>query len=248
MKNALFCTLAFLFLVPHAFGALPEELVGKYRMDVEDGDTMELRQDGTAFMAGDKTRWSAEEGRLTVGADVMGYTLQGNMLFLEMGPVRIAWKKLGGRTAARKPRAAAAKSAAKSAARNGAQARPPRKQAAAPGGGKDQDAQSREMLTSSAWCAFSYNQVSGASSTRRVVFRPDGVLLMNDGAESYSSGYGGIAAGQSSSSGALRWKLENQRLYVDSGQGYEDLDLTATRNSNGYVILRADGREYSMCK
>ena len=55
---------------------------------------------------------------------------------------------------------------------------------------------------------------------------------------------------QSDNSGALRWKFENLRLLIDQGQGggYEDVGLTATRNSNGSIILHADGREYAMCK
>jgi hypothetical protein len=72
-------------------------------------------------------------------------------------------------------------------------------------------------------------------------------MSINGGAETYSSGYGGTYAGQSNTAGAMRWKLENLRLYVDQGAGYQDVGLTASKNSNGYVILRADGREYSMC-
>jgi hypothetical protein len=112
-----------------------------------------------------------------------------------------------------------------------------------------QDAQSRQVLTSTAWCSFTYNKVSGTSTTRKVVFRPDGVMTINGGAETYSSGSGGTFAGQSRKSSALRWKMENSRLYVDQGggAGFQDVGLTATRNSNGSIILHADGREYAMC-
>jgi hypothetical protein len=115
--------------------------------------------------------------------------------------------------------------------------------------GNEQDVQARQVLTNSAWCSFTYNKISGTSTTRKVVFRRDGVMTINGGAETYSSGYGGSYAGQSNSGGAMRWKLENLRLLIDqgSGTGFQDIGLTATQNSNGSVILRAEGREYAMC-
>jgi hypothetical protein len=116
-------------------------------------------------------------------------------------------------------------------------------------GASTQDAQARQLLTSSAWCSFTYNKVSGTSTTRKVVFRPDGMMTINGGAETYSSGHGGTVAGQSRSQGAMRWKMENLRLYVDQGggSGFQDVGLDATRNSSGSIILHADGREYAMC-
>lgn len=114
--------------------------------------------------------------------------------------------------------------------------------------GNSQDVQARQILTNSAWCSFTYNKVSGTSSTRRVVFRPNGVMTVNGGAQTYSSGYGGSYAGQSNSGSAMRWRLENLRLYIDQGGGFQDIGLTATKNSNGYLILRAEGREYTMCR
>ena len=113
----------------------------------------------------------------------------------------------------------------------------------------NQDEQARQLLMSSAWCSFTYNKTSGASNTRRAVFRPDGILQIGSGAESYSSGYGGTVAGQSRNASAMQWRLENMRLYVnDSGRGFQDVGLSATRNSNGSVILKADGKEYAMCR
>lgn len=238
---------AILSFVPPALRAqTPGELVGKYQMDAEGGDILELRPDGSAVMAGDKTTWSADKSYLTVGADVMAYTLRGNRLLLTMGPVQLAWRKLSDpvKKPGQKPKAGAQ---SRPAEKNGGGGKPARDKAKPVAGGNTQDAQARAMLTGSAWCSFTYNKTSGTSTTRKVVFRPDGVLLMNDGAETYSSGYGGVAAGQSSSAGALRWKLENLRVYVDQGAGFQDIDLTATKNSNGYVILKAEGREYSMC-
>ena len=48
----------------------------------------------------------------------------------------------------------------------------------------------------------------------------------------------------------MRWRLENSRLFVDdgSGAGYQDVNASLTQNSNGSWILKADGKEYSMCR
>lgn len=112
-----------------------------------------------------------------------------------------------------------------------------------------QDAQIRQVLTANAWCSFTYNKISGASHTRRVVFQPDGMLYTTGGGETYSSGRNGTVSGQSNSRQAARWKVYQQRVYADpmDGSGYQDLEVSASRNSNGYLILKSDGREYSMC-
>ncbi len=118
------------------------------------------------------------------------------------------------------------------------------------GGGDTQDAQVRQILMNNAWCSFTHNKVSGTSTTRRVVFRPDGVMSINGGVETSSSGYGGTYAGQSSNANAVLWKLENLRVLVDdrSGYGYQDIGLTSTKNSNGSIILKTQGKEYAMCR
>ena len=115
--------------------------------------------------------------------------------------------------------------------------------------GDQQDAQIRQVLTANAWCSFSYNKISGASHTRRVVFQSDGMVFTTGGGETYSSGRAGTVSSQSSSRQAARWKVYQQRVYADpmDGSGFQDLGVTASRNSNGYLILKSDGREYSMC-
>lgn len=239
-KNLVPLTLALLALLlmisTTAFAQIAAELVGKYRMDVEGGDVLELRANGSAAMAGEETTWSATGNQLSIGPDVMQYQLQGDQLLLTMGTFQIPWKRIGGGVKSSTPPQEKATAEA--------QARQPVTGAAA----ADQEA--KQLLTSTAWCSFTYSQVSGTSTTRKVIFRPDGVMTMNDGAETYSSGYGGTYAGQSQSAGAMRWKLENLRMYVDQGDGagFQDIGLTATKNSNGYVILHAAGREYSMCQ
>jgi hypothetical protein len=231
-------SLALLFVLPTASWAqLNRELIGTYQMDVQGGDTLELRADGTATLAGDNMKWTARGNQLQVGPDVMTYVLQGDRLVVNVGGVQLFWKRIGHGSNSLSPMARAAGKANMPEASAGQNS------------GNPQDVQARQVLTSSAWCSFTYNKVSGTSTTRRVVFRPDGVMTINGGAETYSSGYGGTYAGQSSSGGMMLWKVENLRLLIDqrNGTGFQDIGLTTSKNSNGYPILHAEGREYSMC-
>lgn len=229
---------ALLFVVPIAsWSQVKKELVGRYQMEVQGGDMLELRADGTASLAGDNMNWSAKGNQLQVGPDLMTYVLQGDRLVVNVGIVQLVWKRIGGGTNNLSPMAKAANKANRSEA------------TVAQNSGNPQDAQARQVLTSSAWCSFTYNKVSGTSTTRKVVFRPDGVLTINGGAETYSSGYGGTYAGQSSSGAMMLWKVENLRLLIDqrNGSGFQDIGLTTSKNTNGYPILHAEGREYAMC-
>jgi hypothetical protein len=231
-------SLALFFVLPSASWAqVNKELVGKYQMDVQDGDILELRADGSASLAGDNMKWSTRGNQLQVGPDQMTYVLQGDRLVVNVGVVQLVWKRIGKGANSLSPMARAASKANMPEAPT------------AQHSGNPQDAQARNVLTSTAWCSFTYNKVSGTSTTRKVVFRPDGVMTINGGAETYSSGYGGTYAGQSSSGGMMLWKVENLRLLIDArnGTGFQDIGLTTSKNSNGYPILHADGREYAMC-
>ena len=240
--------LALLLLAPTASSAqVAKELVGRYQMDVPGGDVLELRANGTATLAGDETRWSASGGQLTVGIDVMAYTLQGDRLMLTMGSAQLPWKRIGGTGKAAAPMQSAAAEA--SAPQPPDRTTPATAAPPAAVGGNPQDAQARQLLTGNAWCSMTYNQVSGTSTTRKVIFRPDGVMLVSGGGETYSSGAGGTYAGQSNTSSAMRWRVENLQLFVDqgAGAGFQDVGVAATRNPNGSVILKSLGREYMMC-
>jgi hypothetical protein len=231
-----------LLLALPAAADMARELVGKYRMEAQGGDVLDLRGDGSASLAGEETRWSTSGNFLRVGPDVMQYSLRGNQLILRMGSVQLVWQRINGKGKSPMEKAAAKAATAREGdgAGNGH----------GNGGGSQQDQQARQLLTGNAWCSFTYNKVSGASSTSRVVFRPDGVLTMNSGHETYSSGYGGTYAGQSNNAGSMLWKVENLRLYVDQrdGSGFRDVGLDAIRNSSGAVIPRATGREYMTCR
>jgi len=258
MLRALLAAITLLSVAGAVAAPLPRELVGTYQMDVPGGDRMELRADGSCSMAGEETTWSASSTQLTIGTDTMRYALQGDRLVLSMGTVQLPWKRIagGGKAAAPRPGAGGAAGGAKAPPAPStpdpapaAAFDPPAAASGQSAAANPQDAQARQILMANAWCSFTYNKVSGTSTTRKVVFRPDGVMLVNGGAETYSSGYGGTYAGQSSNRGAMRWQVQNLRLLVDQGggAGFEDVGLQASRNSNGYIILQAGGREYSMC-
>jgi hypothetical protein len=234
MFKAFAILLLFLVASEAALAQTDRDMVGRYQMEVQGGDILDLRPDGTATLAGELTRWAVKGNQLTVGTDAMPFVLQDGRLILTVGTVRVAWKRLDVVANAASPMERAARKAL----------------AAESGGGNPQDSQARQILMNSAWCSFTYNKVSGTSTTRRVVFRADGVMTINGGAETYSSGYGGTFAGQSNNASAMLWKFENLRLLVDdrSGAGYQDIGLTSTTNSNGSIILKSQGKEYAMCR
>jgi hypothetical protein len=46
----------------------------------------------------------------------------------------------------------------------------------------------------------------------------------------------------------VQWQVQGGQLYLDSGQGMQPVRMTISRNSNGYPIITADGKEYSQCR
>ncbi|HEY3452349.1 MAG TPA: hypothetical protein VGK67_38755, partial [Myxococcales bacterium] len=122
--------------------------------------------------------------------------------------------------------------------------------AGGPVGNGPQDRQIAQLLLSTAWCSFTYSQATGTTKTSKGYFRQDGILVMNTGAETYASGSAGTVAGQSSVGGAMRWRLQGSRLLVDdgSGAGYQDVNASLSQNSSGAWILKADGKQYSVCR
>jgi hypothetical protein len=94
MVKAFATLLLLLFVCVSTFAQTSRALVGKYQMDVQGGDILELRPDGTATLAGELTRWTVKGNLLTVGTDVMPFVLQDGYLILSVGPVRVAWRCL----------------------------------------------------------------------------------------------------------------------------------------------------------
>ena len=122
--------------------------------------------------------------------------------------------------------------------------------AAEPSNGGAGNDQLSQLLVSRSWCSFSYNSVSGGSSTSKYTFGQDGQYYYSSGGESYSSGYGGTAAGQSSSSSSGQWKVQGQTLYIandQTGGQFVAVQGSIKYNSNGSPIIVADGTEFSGC-
>jgi hypothetical protein len=132
--------------------------------------------------------------------------------------------------------------------------------AAPPSGGSPQDRQLTQLLLSSAWCSFSYNQTSGTTKTSRSQFQPNGVLVIGTNAEGGTTnqngggtvdlggGATGSVYGQSRGGQQARWQVQGGQLFIDLGQGMQMVPLSITRNSNGYPIITANGSEYSQCR
>ncbi|TAJ07177.1 MAG: hypothetical protein EPO61_14520 [Nitrospirae bacterium] len=108
-----------------------------------------------------------------------------------------------------------------------------------------------QLLLSSAWCSFSYNQVSGASHSTRVQFSANGHWAAGSRGETYSSGQAGSVAGQHDADTGGQWAVQQGQLFMSNPPetpGLSPVHLTIKRNSNGYPILTADGKEYSQCR
>jgi hypothetical protein len=111
------------------------------------------------------------------------------------------------------------------------------------------DGQLTQLLTSSAWCGFTYNQRSGTSTRERVVFQPNGLVTQVSGAETYSSGPAGSVAGQHGGGNQGRWKVSGGMLHLSKdGVNWEPQALQVTQNSSGYPIIKSGGKEYMTCK
>lgn len=106
-----------------------------------------------------------------------------------------------------------------------------------------------QVLTRNPWCAFSYNKNTGTSRTERVVFHPNGTLQQTSGAETYNSGPAGSVAGQHRGGSQGRWKVANGMLHLsEDGSTWTPQPLQVTQNSNGYPIIKSEGKEYMVCK
>jgi hypothetical protein len=123
------------------------------------------------------------------------------------------------------------------------------KEAAAPRAPQDGvDGQLTQLLTSSAWCGFTYNQRTGTSTKERVVFNGNGTVLQNSGAETYNSGPAGSVAGQYGNRNQGRWKVGGGMLHLSQdGMNWAPQQLQVSQNSNGYPILKSGGKEYMRC-
>ena len=123
-------------------------------------------------------------------------------------------------------------------------------------GGNAQDQQIANLLTSTAWCTFSYSgsstysgTSSGTTRSSRTVFSPDGLVSEMRNGESVNSGSAGAAYGSNSNAQQGRWKIENGQLMLSAnGVQWALQPMTIADNGNGYPIITTAGKEYMMCK
>lgn len=115
------------------------------------------------------------------------------------------------------------------------------------GAGNDQLSQ---LLVSSAWCHLRYNQAAGTSHTTKIRFNPNGSWSDFSEHDIYIANNLGSAQSTSNSQSGGQWAVKGGQLYMSNPPETPELalvPLSITRNSNGYPIITADGREYSMC-
>lgn len=112
-----------------------------------------------------------------------------------------------------------------------------------------QDRQIAQILLSSPWCYMRYSQTLGTTSTERVVFSQDGRVVQSTGRETSMSNQYGNLYGNSSGGDQGMWRVQNGNLMLSAnGAQWEAVPLQITRNSNGYPIVTAGGKEYSQCR
>ena len=224
--------LSLCLLCAQALQAKDNPLVGSWERD--GAPYAELRADGSGSIEGKPVSWSAMGRMLFIvypdgSADTAAYALEGDSLSLVVNGQAMSFSR-----ASKAPAKAQAKEKGKEKAKTK---------------GKAAGNPLSALLTSSAWCSFSYNQYSGVSHQERVVFAGDGTWASGSRGESYSSGPNGTVAGQSDSGDGGRWEVRGERLFLSAGGApLEDAGLSVSRNSNGFPILRSGGKEYAQCR
>ncbi|HYD98985.1 MAG TPA: hypothetical protein VEH84_06350 [Alphaproteobacteria bacterium] len=110
------------------------------------------------------------------------------------------------------------------------------------------DGEIARFLQGTAWCAFSYNQTTGYSHSRRAVFGGDGRLSVATDAEGGSSGPAGSVYGQGRGGDVYAWQVRGGLLMLsEDGQGWQSLELDARQTAGGGTILLVDGEEWAAC-
>ena len=208
-----------------------QKLVGQWSLNGE--PYMVFNKDGTGTMEGEAFTWRAKGNKLALSAggetNEFPYRITGSVLTLQFGIVPLSLQRMGGNPAGSGRPGVAGK----------------------PGATKGASDQLTQLLLSSAWCKFKYNQISGTSSSIRYQFFSNGSYSNSGRSETYSSGRYGTVAGQYDSGGSGQWAVRNGQLFISNPPEQPNLQpmpVTVTRNSNGYPIINADGEEYSMCQ
>lgn len=207
---------------------------------------MVLSAGGKGSMDGEPLRWALKGGKLLLTDDSgesesVAFTLEGDRLTLQLEGAAITLERQGKANAAGPPAPEATPNPGRPAPQGGAPG------AASPGSGAQEPL--GQLLLSSAWCSFSYS--NGTTRTSRVQFLPNGTWSSGSNRETSWSGQNGSFYGQNSSGEGGQWAVKGGQLLMSAPPevpALTPLPLTVTRNSNGYPILTADGKEYSQCQ
>lgn len=186
---------------------------------------------GQGTMDGEAMRWSVQSGKLVLSdgeeSEQVAYRLEGDRLTLDLDGVALTLERMGKAEVAPAPPG------------------PPPKTAPAPAAGEPL----AQLLISSPWCSFSY--ANGTTRTSRVLFLPDGTWSAGSNRETQWSGPNGSLYGQNASGEAGRWTVKGGQLLMSAPPETPELTpvpVNVTKNSNGYPIVTADGKEYSQCQ
>lgn len=209
-----------------------EKLVGQWALNGQ--PYLVLNKDGTGTLERDAFTWRVQGNTLVLSAggtaNILPYRINGQVLTLQIGIIPLSLQRINGE--------------AVGAGRHKAK-----------GGSADTATNASDplaqLLLSSAWCTFKYNQTTSASTTTRYQFFSNGTYSNSGRGETYSSGRYGTVAGQYDSGGGGRWAVRNGLLYVSSPPEQPDMQptqVTVTRNSSGYPIIHAEGVEYATCR
>lgn len=261
---------AALLLLALAAGKTDPALVGTWLLAGQ--PFMTLAANGTGTMEDGKLKWSVEGKTLVIaddedGVDKAQYQVSGDSLTLTLGGVPLQLTRAGkgvkvekaGKLSKAMNKQSEADADAEALAEaqqllaqqqgRAAQAQPAARGAAPTRGGAGND-QLSQLLMSSAWCWLKY--ASGNTYQERIVFSANGTWSSNKESEIYGSNqYAGTSAHSVGASGSQgQWTVKGGQLYLSDPPETPQLvpvPLQITRNSNGYPIITADGKEYSQC-
>jgi hypothetical protein len=231
------------------------KLVGTWQLGGE--SFMTLNANGAGVMEGDAIKWKADGATLTITddqgeAEQLAYKVEGDALTINLGGMPIQLTRGGGavKKVSQKQRndedaAALAMAQQFLAQQQQVQQQPKGKQGAQPQpAGNDQLSR---LLLSSNWCWLRYS--NGNSYTQKVHFNANGTWQDFSESDIYSNNYGTVAQATGNRTNGGQWAVKGGQFYLSSPENPQlvPVPLTITRNSNGYPIITADGREYSMC-
>jgi len=225
------------------------------RPDGANGLVGSLSGNGSTYALAGKVQGDDATGTLrgNDGAAVFQAHLAGTQLRLrvvELGPNGLPNLSRAYDVVLARQESAPAPSAPSSHAQSAAGASPPGSSASSP-----QDQQLIRLLTSSAWCTYSFSGgqtytggYGGTEHKSRTVFSADGTVTSRNDSELSNSGAPGAVWGNSAKVQTGRWRVRDGVLLLSlDGVQWEATPITVTHNSNGYPIIKAQGKEYMMC-